>query len=329
MTGWPLHTNENTAVASTRARLCVPVRGCRVADRARAAAAFAAGAIGLVGWAGVGSGWTVAFVVLALLYAVAGLVEFEVGTLDTDCSLAALAAMFVSLPPAVIPWCVAAGAALRAVFTSRAHPHVSAIVPAVASVASPVLAPAVTIAALGPATSWSDGLVLGAALVAYIAADIAVSTVFARLAFGVPLSFSAGDVWVYAVDLLLAPLGFALGFAADGRPLGPRNRVPPAGAAPSGLRAGAPVAGRPGARAHRPTAEPRCCSATSSRPTTPTRARTAATSSSSRSRSADGWARRRPRATSSSPRCCTTSARSRCQGDHQQAGQARPTRSGR
>ena len=90
--------------------------------------------------------------------------------------------------------------------------------PAVASVASPALAPAVVIAALGPVASWSDGLVLAAALVAYIAADIAVSTVFARLAFGVPLSFSAGDVWVYGVDLLLAPLGFALGFAADGRP---------------------------------------------------------------------------------------------------------------
>ena len=53
---------------------------------------------------------------------------------------------------------------------------------------------------------------------AYIAADIVVSTIFARLTFGVPLSFSAGDVWVYGVDLLLAPLGFALGFAADGRP---------------------------------------------------------------------------------------------------------------
>ena len=219
MTGWPLHTLENTAVASTRARLCVRVEGAEWRTGLGLLAAFAAGAIALAGWAGVGSGWTVAFAVLALLYAIAGLVEFEVGTVHTDCSLAALAAMLVSLPPAVIPWCVAAGAALRAGFNvARGTRHVSAIVPAVASVASPALAPAVVIAALGPVASWSDGLVLAAALVAYIAADIAVSTVFARLAFGVPLSFSAGDVWVYGVDLLLAPLGFALGFAADGRP---------------------------------------------------------------------------------------------------------------
>ena len=39
------------------------------------------------------------FAVLAALYAVAGLVEFEVGAVYTDCSLPVLAAMLVALPP--------------------------------------------------------------------------------------------------------------------------------------------------------------------------------------------------------------------------------------
>ena len=158
MTGWPLHSLEDVEVASARARLCVPVERAEWRTGIGLLAACAAGAIALAGWAGVGSGWTVAFVVLALLYAIAGVVEFEVGTVHTDCSLAALAAMLVALPPAVIPWCVAAGAALRAVVNvARGTRHVSAIVPAVASVAPPALAPAAVIAALGPVASWSDG----------------------------------------------------------------------------------------------------------------------------------------------------------------------------
>ena len=184
-------------------------------------ALFIAGAIALAAGAGAGTGtdWIGAFIVLAGLYAIAGLVEFEVGTVHTDCSLAALAAMLVALPPAAIPWCVAAGALLRAVFNvARGTRHVSAIVPAVASVAMPTLAPATLLVALGPVASWSDGVVLAAALAVYVVADLIVSTVFARLALNEPLSLSAADLWVYGVDLLLAPSGFALAFAADGRP---------------------------------------------------------------------------------------------------------------
>jgi HD-GYP domain-containing protein (c-di-GMP phosphodiesterase class II) len=215
MTGWPLHTLGDADVEATRARLCVPATGGERRAGLGLLALFAAGAIALSG--GAGAGWIIAFAVLAVLYAIAGLVEFEVGIVHTDCSLASLAAMLVALPPAVIPWCVAAGAALRAAFNvARGTRHVSAIVPAVASVATPTLAPAAVLIAFGPASSWD--VVLVAALAAYIAADLAVSTIFARVAFGEPLSFSVADAWVYGVDLLLAPLGIALGLAAAGRP---------------------------------------------------------------------------------------------------------------
>ena len=56
------------------------------------------------------------------------------------------------------------------------------------------------------------------ALAAYIAADLAVSMLFERLACGTPLRLpTLADAWVYGIDLLLAPLGVAIALAADGR----------------------------------------------------------------------------------------------------------------
>jgi HD-GYP domain-containing protein (c-di-GMP phosphodiesterase class II) len=56
------------------------------------------------------------------------------------------------------------------------------------------------------------------ALAAYVAADLVSSQLFARLAFREPLAWpSLADASVYAVDLLLAPLGVATAIAATGR----------------------------------------------------------------------------------------------------------------
>jgi HD-GYP domain-containing protein (c-di-GMP phosphodiesterase class II) len=157
-----------------------------------------------------------AFVVL---YAVARLVEFEVGAAFTDCTLPALAAMFVALPPATIPWCVAIGAMLGAGFNAaRGARHFSRVVPAVAQATLPVLAPAAVLAAAPPASSWADASTFAVAIGAYIAADLVVSIVFQRLAYGGRLTFpSFAETWVYGIDLLLAPLGIAMAIAADGR----------------------------------------------------------------------------------------------------------------
>ena len=155
--------------------------------------AFGAGAVALTVLAGAGTGWVGAFVVLAVLYAIAGQVEFEVGTIHTDCSLASLAAMVVALPPAMIPWCVAAGATLGAlVNVAREARHVSRVIPAVAQLSLPVLAPAAILAASSPVASWSDWPAIGAALGAYLLADLISSKVFARLAYGEPLAPSPG-----------------------------------------------------------------------------------------------------------------------------------------
>ena len=154
-----------------------------------------------------------------MLYAVAGLVEFEVGAVFTDCTLPALAAMLVALPPAAIPWCVAIGATLgAAVNAARGARHISRVVPAVAQASLPVLAPAAVLAAMPPVSSWADAPAIAVALGAYIAADLVISIVFQRLAYGDPLAFpSLAETWVYGIDLLLAPLGVAMAIAADGR----------------------------------------------------------------------------------------------------------------
>jgi HD-GYP domain-containing protein (c-di-GMP phosphodiesterase class II) len=70
-----------------------------------------------------------------------------------------------------------------------------------------------------PVSSWADAAVIAGAVGAYIAADLAVSTLFERLAYGHPVAPpSRADGWVYGIDLLLAPLGVATAIAADGRP---------------------------------------------------------------------------------------------------------------
>jgi HD-GYP domain-containing protein (c-di-GMP phosphodiesterase class II) len=168
---------------------------------------------------GFGSGWVGAFIVLVGLYAVAGLVEFEVGAVHTDCSLAALAAMLIALPPAAMPLCVAAGSTIgAAINVARESRHASRIVPAVAQVSLPVLAPAAVLASSSPVSSWTDWPTIAGALAAYIAADLLTSQSFARLAYREPLAWpSVADAWVYAIDLLLAPLGVAMTLAAAGR----------------------------------------------------------------------------------------------------------------
>jgi HD-GYP domain-containing protein (c-di-GMP phosphodiesterase class II) len=218
MTNWPLQQIGDAEIESMRARLAARADRAERRTALTWLGAFVAGAIALSTTAGGGAGSVAALVVLAVLYAVAGLVEFEVGTIHTDCSLAALAAMMVALPPGLIPWCVAAGATLgAAVNVAREARHVSRLVPAMAQISLPALAPAAVLALLPAVGSWTDWPAIGAALGAYVVADLVSSKLFARLAYREPLAPSLADAWVYGVDLLLAPLGVAMAIAAAGR----------------------------------------------------------------------------------------------------------------
>ncbi len=220
MSDWTvIGASGDLEVARTRARL--PAASERAEVRAGAAllSAFCAGALVLGSITGPTTVSVATICAFVVLYAVAGLVEFEVGAVFTDCTLPALAAMLVALPPATVPWCVAIAATLSAVINAaQGARHVSRVVPAVAQAALPVLAPAAVLAASPPVSSWADAPTIAAAIGAYIAADLVVSIVFERLAYGRRLALPApAEAWVYGVDLLLAPVGVATAIAADGR----------------------------------------------------------------------------------------------------------------
>jgi HD-GYP domain-containing protein (c-di-GMP phosphodiesterase class II) len=210
---------ENIDVEFTRARHLTPSDQAELCAGACALGVFVACAATLTAWLGGAYPSTLMFAALAALYAVAGLVEFEVGAVHTDASVAVLAGMLVALPPAYLPWCVAAGAILNAVAKALQRTrHLSRIAPAVAGRALPWLVPAAVLGTFPPVHGWTDAPAIGCALAAYVVADLAVSIVFGRVAYGDKLALpTPADAWVYGIDLLLAPLGIAMAIAAGGR----------------------------------------------------------------------------------------------------------------
>jgi HD-GYP domain-containing protein (c-di-GMP phosphodiesterase class II) len=207
------------AAASTRARLLSASDRAELRAAALLLAVCCAGVVALALAPGTATAPPATLAAFAVLYAAAGLVEFEVGEAFTDCTLPALAAMLVALPPAMVPGCVAAGATLgAAVNAARGARHVTRVIPAVAQASLPVVAPALVLAACPDISSWSDAPWIATAVGAYIAADLVVSLLFERLAYGRAFAPpSPAEAWIYGVDLLLTPLGVAMAIAADGR----------------------------------------------------------------------------------------------------------------
>jgi HD-GYP domain-containing protein (c-di-GMP phosphodiesterase class II) len=220
MTSMPiLYARGDLAAARTRARLSSASERDELRAGALLLALFCAAALALVWASDAPTAAPVTLAAFAALYAAAGLVEFEVGEAFTDCTLPALAAMLVALPPAMVPWCAAAGATLGATVNAiRGARHVTRVIPAVAQASLPVVAPALVLAACPDVSSWSDAPSIAAAVVAYITADLVVSIVFERLAYGHAIALPApAEAWIYGIDLLLTPLGVAMAIAADGR----------------------------------------------------------------------------------------------------------------
>ncbi|MDP9286488.1 MAG: HD-GYP domain-containing protein [Actinomycetota bacterium] len=220
MSNWPIiNASGDPEVERTRARLTTASKSAELRTAALLLAAFCGGALLLSQTAHANDPPWGMFGVLAVLYAVSGLVEFEVGAVYTDCSLPVLAAMMIALPPVLLPWGVAIGTALSAVVKAALGArHVSRVLPAVAQASLPALVPAAVLVALPPITSWPDAPAIAGALGAYIAADLLISLVFLRLAYGEPLALpSLGEAWVYGIDLLLAPVGIAMAIAAKGQ----------------------------------------------------------------------------------------------------------------
>ena len=82
----------------------------------------------------------------------------------------------------------------------------------------PVLAPAAVLVLMAPVSSWQNWPSIAAALGAYVARRLPQRRACSqRLAYGTPPALpTLADVSVYAVDLLLAPLGVAMALSAAG-----------------------------------------------------------------------------------------------------------------
>ena len=151
---------------------------------------------------------TAALLVLAL--ALASRVEFDVGTGSAVPTQVVLVPMLLLLPPPVVPLCVAGGYVFGGLVDSakgRRHPQRLAVL---LGSCWHAVGPALLLAlAAGPAVGWSRWPLYLGALAAQLAFDFASSAGREWLAFGIsPRKLLPFFGWVYAVDALLAPVGF-------------------------------------------------------------------------------------------------------------------------
>ena len=175
-----------------------------------------------------GSGWLAAIAFLSLAYAVCLAVEFEVGTGYTVPTLLVFVPMLFLLPPAVVPVAVVAGHLAIYLFNvARGRRHPARFI-VVFGQSWHALGAALVFAAWPPgAATWSDTPLVLAAFVAYVAFDALASLSVDHFGHGESVrSLIASTAWIYAIDLLLLPLGLALAIAANGHALAVCVAVP-------------------------------------------------------------------------------------------------------
>jgi diguanylate cyclase (GGDEF)-like protein len=149
----------------------------------------------------------------ALLVLTLGLVsriEFEIGTGSVVPTQVVLVPMLLLLPAPVVPLLVAAGYALGGVVDhvqGRRHPQRLAVL---LGSCWHAVGPALLLSLFAsPSARWSQWPLYLGALVAQFALDFASSAGREWLAFGIsPRKLLPFFGWVYAVDALLAPVGF-------------------------------------------------------------------------------------------------------------------------
>jgi HD-GYP domain-containing protein (c-di-GMP phosphodiesterase class II) len=163
--------------------------------------------------------WTDAAFATVTLVA-ASLVVFEVGSLHTMPTQVAFVPMLFVLPPELVPLFVLAAFLIVKVVNAvsgQLAPGRVMMAPADSWFA---IGPALVFVAAGaPSAADVAWYVLVAALLAQFAVESAASTIRERLHGGASVREELTESrWIYLVDVLLAPIGFAVALAATGRP---------------------------------------------------------------------------------------------------------------
>jgi HD-GYP domain-containing protein (c-di-GMP phosphodiesterase class II) len=157
--------------------------------------------------------------VLVLAAAVASRVVFSVGSTYTAPIQLAFVPMLFVLPTGWAPAALAVGFAAAAAWEVVAGRLAAAkLWNALADAWFAIPPTLVLIAAGSPSAEVVAPATLAATLAAYVAGDFAFSTLRERLHTGASLREQAPEaVWVYLVDVLLAPFGFLVALGAESR----------------------------------------------------------------------------------------------------------------
>lgn len=163
--------------------------------------------------------WTDALLATFSL-AVASLVIFEVGSVHSFPTQVAFVPMLFVLPPELVPLFVLAGLAAGKVTTAIVQQLAPGRVMMAAGDAWFSIGPSLLLAAAGaPAATEVGALLLLAALGSQFLVESIASGARERLHGHASVSEQAVESrWIYVVDTLLAPVGFAIALAATGRP---------------------------------------------------------------------------------------------------------------
>jgi HD-GYP domain-containing protein (c-di-GMP phosphodiesterase class II) len=218
----PGHELDGAAlVAETRAR-----KSTRLADREfwvslGLTGTFLATAAALLVWLPQGRALDLGvFLALMAAYTLACQVQFEVGAGRTVPTELVFVPMLFLLPAGAVPFCVAAGLCATALLDRARNETPASRLLVVVGSAWHSIGPALVIGLLAAGTdpTWSDWWIYALAIGAQLAVDLASALLPDWLVLGVPPRRVLGYVvWVYLVDLALAPIGLLAAFAAHER----------------------------------------------------------------------------------------------------------------
>ena len=219
-----LRADESPAIQAfleeSQHRAVVPLTRTERLAEVAVGGGFVAAAAGLVALGGVPSVSVPYVVVLIAAFAAVSLVQFDVGSCYTVPSQLVLVPMLFLLPPAIVPVCVLAALVIAKVpDVLRNRRPWSRVLLAIADSWFAIGPAAVLLVAGSPSATEVTLLVVVAAIGAQFAVDFAASAARLLMTRGtVEREHVEESAWVYAVDLLLWPIGFLAAFAESDRP---------------------------------------------------------------------------------------------------------------
>jgi hypothetical protein len=180
------------------------------------AVAFLAVAMPLAAIGSPGSARLPVVAMFVALYAVASVVEFEVGTGTAVPTQLVLVPMLFVLPLGIVPLAAAGGFVIGDLARSAVHREQRARPLMLLGSSWYAIGPGVVLMAAGAGPpSWSRLPVYLAAFTAQFGFDTASTTISDAVALGVRPSLSLRTIgWVYAIDAMLAPVGLAFAMVA-------------------------------------------------------------------------------------------------------------------